>query len=618
MDGILLEAAVRALLLALAVGAAVRIMRVTTAAGRHAAWTVVLAGMLVLPVWTLWGPKASFPITPPRPVAGWTTIVSQGPAAVARPEPSRHTSTPENTNVATHLESGSTRVPWRAVAIVLYACGVFVLLGRLLYGTFGALQLMRRTSRDGDHWTSDRCAAPITVGWLRPIVILPPCWHTWPAGQLDAVMVHEQAHARRRDPLVHWLALFNRAVFWFHPLAWWLERRLASLAEAACDAAVLSRGHQRTDYCEYLLSLAHSVTAARGRIDIIGMAMPGPSLSQRVDHILHAAPEPRISSRRLACTLSVCVLLSAIAAASTLTPSPVKASSIASASMQQSSVRGGDRLPEYWLDEDEWHREVAPLMTAEEIAGYGQLRTSAEREAFVSQFWKRRDPTPDTDVNERQIEFTRRIDYAREHLANADSAATPGYETDRGRWYVMYGPPDTSQPGAASTEEWRYRSLTGFGSDVLIRFDPTSVFGCTYRGGRYRIVSPLPRQRFQSPGTHAFALSYPDRFVYLSFPIDARAVSIRWGLRARSGAETTFGEARGPIDYVQGAIGSELTGGRPAVSPPILEHVRGLRLFEAGGIACTEQLPADTYTLLIQTTLLNGEMRREELTFVVE
>jgi GWxTD domain-containing protein len=618
MDGILLEAAVRSLVLALAIGAVLRIMRVTTAAARHAAWTVVLAGMLLLPVWTLWGPKAHLPVTPSPPLTAWVTVLSPRPASLPRPQNALQTSTQATVTVATDGEPATGRVTWRAVAIGIYAFGVFVLLGRLLYGTIGALQLMRRASRDGDYWTSDRCAAPVTVGWLRPIVILPPCWNTWPAGQLDAVMVHEQAHARRRDPLVHWLALFNRAVFWFHPLAWWLERRLGSLAEEACDAVVLSRGHQRRDYCEYLLSLAHSVTAAGGRIDIIGMTMPGPSLSQRVDRILYAAPEPRISSRRLACTLSVCVLLSAMAAASTLTPASMKASSMASASRPQSPVRNGDRLPEYWLDEDEWHREVAPLMTAEEMAGYGRVQTSAEREAFVSQFWKRRDPTPDTVVNERHIEFTRRVDYAKAHLGNADSAAVPGYETDRGRWYVMYGPPDSSQPGATSTEEWRYRSLPGFGSDVVIRFDPTSVFGCTYRGGRYRIVSPRPRQRFQSPGTNAFALSYPDRFVYLSFPIDARAVSIRWGLRARSGAETTFGETRGPIDYVQGAIGAELTGAQPGVSPPILEHVRGMRLFEAGGIGCTEQLPADTYTLLVHTTLVGGERRREELTFVVE
>jgi GWxTD domain-containing protein len=618
MERVLLEAAARALLLALAAGAVVWIMRVRTAAGRHAAWTVVLLGMLALPLWMRWGPKASLPSPSSRPLIVWAISASPAPAPISRVAIAPETAPLGNNAVATDTGARVRRVSWRIAAILVYGIGVFVLLGRLIVGTLQAQRLIRRAAHDRGHWTSAVCAAPVTVGWLRPIVILPQRWDTWSDGQLAAVMVHEQEHARRRDPLVHWLALLNRAVFWFHPLAWWLERRLVSLAEAACDAAVLARGHERADYCEYLLSLARTVTASGRRIDIVGMAMPGAALSQRVDRILNERPEPSISTRRIVCTVSACVLLSALAAATTLTPAAATPSSVGSASMSQASDRAGDRLAEYWLDEDEWHREVAPLMTADEMAAYAHVSTSAERVAFVARFWKRRDPTPDTNVNEVQLDFTRRIDYAKEHLANPDSAAVPGYETDRGRWYVMFGAPETMQAGATDTEEWRYRTLTEFGSNVVIRFDPTSIFGCSYRGGRYRIVSPEPRQRFESPGTRAFALTYPDRFVYLSFPIDPHAVSIRWGMRAQSGAETTFGETRGPIDYVQGAIGSDVTGARPAASPPILEHLRDLRLFEANGIACTEQLPADTYTLLIQTTLHSGEMRREELTFRVQ
>jgi GWxTD domain-containing protein len=618
MERVLLEAAIRAILLALATAAVVWVMRVKTAAGRHAAWTVVLLGMLALPLWMLWGPKASLPVTSSRPLTAWAITAAAPPGAAPRLEPPPETASAGNHIVTTHTEAPIRRVSWRTAAILVYGIGVLVLLGRLIVGTVQAQRLIRRAARDRGHWTSDLCAAPVTVGWFRPIVILPQHWDTWSDGQLAAVMVHEQEHARRRDPLVHWLALLNRALFWFHPLAWWLEHRLVSLAEAACDAAVLARGHARTDYCEYLLSLAHAVTATGSRVDIVGMAMPGPSLSQRLERILNDSPEPSISSHRVACTVSACVLLSAIAAATTLTPAPATPSAIARASMSQTTVQGGERLPEYWLDDDEWHREVAPLMSADEMAGYAQVKTSAERDAFVSQFWKRRDPTPDTGINEHRLEFARRIDHAKEHLANADSAAVPGYETDRGRWYVMFGAPETMQAGATGTEEWRYRSLTEFGSDVVVRFDLTSIFGCTYRGGRYRIVSPEPRQRFESPGTKAFALTYPDRFVYLSFPIDPRAVSIRWGMRAQSGAETTFGESRGPIDYVQGAIGADVTGARPGASPPILEHVRDLRLFEANGIACTEQLPADTYTLLIETTHRSGDTRHDEVTFVVE
>jgi GWxTD domain-containing protein len=618
IERVLLEAAVRALLLALATGAVVWVMRVKTAAGQHAAWRVVLLGMLALPLWMMWGPQASLPVASSRPLTVWALPASPAPGPVSRVETTTETASLGNNAAATRTGSALRRASWRPALVLVYGTGVLVLLGRLVVGTVQAHRLIRRAVREGDHWTSDLCASPVTIGWLRPVVILPPRWDTWSDGQLAAVMAHEQEHARRRDPLVHWLALLNRAVFWFHPLAWWLELRLASLAEAACDAAVVARGHERADYCEYLLSLARTVAATGKRIDIVGMAMPGPSLSQRVDRILNHVPEPSLSSRRVACAVSACALLSAIAASTTLTSAAATPSSVARASTSHAVVQGGERLPEYWFDEDEWHREVAPLMTADEMASYAQVRTSTARDAFMAQFWKRRDPTPDTEVNEAQIEFTRRVDYAREHLANPDSAAVPGYETDRGRWYVLFGSPETLRTDAAGSEEWRYRSVAEFGSNVVIRFDPTSAFACTYRGGRYRIVSPEPRRRFESPGTNAFALTYPDRFVYLSFPIDPKAVSIRWGMRAQSGAQTTFGESRGPIDYVQGAIGAVVTGAQPGASPPILEHVRDLRLFEAGGIACTEQLPADTYTLLIETTLRSGETRHDELTFVVE
>ena len=112
--------------------------------------------------------------------------------------------------------------------------------------------------------TSAACASPVTVGWLRPVVILPETWQEWSHNKLDAVLTHEHAHVRRRDPLVQWFALLNRAVFWFHPLAWWLERRLSVLAEQTCDDAVLARGHDPHDYSEYLLDTARSLGVAGG------------------------------------------------------------------------------------------------------------------------------------------------------------------------------------------------------------------------------------------------------------------------------------------------------------------------------------------------------------------
>ncbi len=178
---------------------------------------------------------------------------------------------------------------WTDVFLGLYFVGAFVLLLRLAIGTVRASRL-----------TSASCAAPVTVGLLRPRIILPASSADWTRAQLDAVLTHEQAHARRRDPLFQWLALFNRAVFWFHPLAWWLERRLSALAEEACDAAVLERGHDPREYSRYLLDLARAVQDAGTRVNVVAMAMPGSYLPQRVKNIINGVRAPRISRTRLA------------------------------------------------------------------------------------------------------------------------------------------------------------------------------------------------------------------------------------------------------------------------------------------------------------------------------
>ncbi len=119
-----------------------------------------------------------------------------------------------------------------------------------------------------------------------------------------------------------------------------------------------------------------------------------------------------------------------------------------------------------WLSED-----VVWIITDEERAAFKQLSNDEERDQFIEAFWQRRDPTPDTIENEFKEEHYRRIAYANEHFP----AGIPGWKTDRGRMYIMYGPPDEieSHPsggsyerpmekggGETSTypfEDWRYR-----------------------------------------------------------------------------------------------------------------------------------------------------------------
>jgi GWxTD domain-containing protein len=139
-----------------------------------------------------------------------------------------------------------------------------------------------------------------------------------------------------------------------------------------------------------------------------------------------------------------------------------------------------------WLNED-----VAYIITDEERKAFSRLATDEERQSFVEGFWLRRDPTPDTEENEFKEEHYRRIAYANEHYASG----IPGWKSDRGKIYIMYGPADEveSHPsggsyerpieeggGETSTypfEKWRYRYLEGIGTDVNIEFVDTTMSG---------------------------------------------------------------------------------------------------------------------------------------------
>jgi GWxTD domain-containing protein len=139
-----------------------------------------------------------------------------------------------------------------------------------------------------------------------------------------------------------------------------------------------------------------------------------------------------------------------------------------------------------WLNED-----VVYIITDEEKAAFKRLSTDDERQQFIEQFWLRRDPTPDTEENEYKEEHYRRIAYANEHYPSG----IPGWKTDRGRIYIVFGPPDEieSHPsggtyerpyeeggGTTSTypfEQWRYRYLDGIGNNIVIEFVDTTMSG---------------------------------------------------------------------------------------------------------------------------------------------
>src|SRR6185436_241401 len=144
-----------------------------------------------------------------------------------------------------------------------------------------------------------------------------------------------------------------------------------------------------------------------------------------------------------------------------------------------------------WLKTD-----VDYIITPEEKRAFLALTTDEERENFIENFWRRRDPNPDTEENEYREQYYERIAYANEHF----SSGIPGWRTDRGRIYIAWGKPDSiethptggaydrpSWEGGGSTttypfETWWYRPLDNVGDGIEIEFvDPTGT-------GEYRLA----------------------------------------------------------------------------------------------------------------------------------
>lgn len=139
-----------------------------------------------------------------------------------------------------------------------------------------------------------------------------------------------------------------------------------------------------------------------------------------------------------------------------------------------------------WLEQD-----VKYIIVDEEKKVFSSLTTIEEKEAFIEQFWFRRDPNPQTSFNEFKEEHYRRIAYTNEHFRSGK----PGWMTDRGRVYIIHGEPEYIErypsggpyarkphEGGASTytypfEIWHYRELQGVGQDISLEFVDPSFSG---------------------------------------------------------------------------------------------------------------------------------------------
>jgi GWxTD domain-containing protein len=466
----LAEWSIRATVLAGVVGALLWATRIKNAHIKLAAWTIVLVTALLMPLAAPVTPHIS--ISVPRFLEQTTKRRPQPHAVFDLPAvphfnaSARKTFSPRSTDIVAIL--------WLLITLTL--------LFRLLIGLRLGVLLVRRSRGIEDNLReSDSVRVPITVGIIRPVVILPSDWRDWPSSKFRAVVAHEQAHLARHDPLRQLAASLYRSVAWFHPLAWWLRTELADLAEEASDDAAIAAGEDRVKYAEALLNF---IERTPQRVQWEGVTQGVPMANRqtrmrRIDRVLDQNRELSQPSNNRALAALVLAALPLIYLATATRPVWAQAPAQPPAAATK-TVCGGSPTYANWLNQD-----VAYIITSQERQAFEHLGDEAECAHFVDQFWLRRDPTPDTVENEFKEEHYRRIGYANQHFA---SDRMQGSSTDRGRIYVTYGPPDeiewhpngekrqrSAEEGGGTTEthpfgQWLYHHNAALGDDVLFEF----------------------------------------------------------------------------------------------------------------------------------------------------
>ncbi len=370
---LLIEVSWRAVVVAALVGGSLAAWRVRTGAARHAAWASVVVIMLTMPLWLRSVPTWTMTVpalvertemswadaAPPADAASGDSGVTGRaadtlPAAGALPaeDPAR-TAVPRS-------EPRSTLGGWLSfslVAVAVWLAGVALQMVRLVGGWRVASRL-ERTCRvsvvDPRVWESHAVATPCAIGFRRPRIVVPSSWTLWSPEQRASVIRHEQAHIERHDLWFALLTCVNRAVFWFHPLAWWLERRVSSASEHACDDAVLRAGHNPQRYAELVLDVAAAMRAQRLRVAWSQVSMAGGrQLGHRLDLIL-AGGVPRVGRVRAVGVAAMAALLCAGAVAcQTTSAAPLEPDPAVTAELAREAERAKrwDALRSLTLDE---------------------------------------------------------------------------------------------------------------------------------------------------------------------------------------------------------------------------------------------------------------------------
>ncbi len=210
------------------------------------------------------------------------------------------------------------------VIVALWILGSVMLLGRWLLTWLHSRALLRSSTPCAvaaplplPVRCTDRLDAPGIVGIVEPVLLLPT---TLPArltpAELEAVMAHEMWHVRRRDNLTAALHALVEALFWFHPLVWWIGAKLVQEREQACDEGALQEGSERTLYAGTLLKICRQ--SVESRLACMASAVGG-DLRSRIRAIMSLPAKPQRGNLRRAVPAAALVGCLALPIASGMT-----------------------------------------------------------------------------------------------------------------------------------------------------------------------------------------------------------------------------------------------------------------------------------------------------------
>jgi GWxTD domain-containing protein len=335
---------------------------------------------------------------------------------------------------------------------------------------------------------------PTVIGWLRPMILLPVgCMAGLSPVQVEAVIAHELAHIRRHDYLVNLLQSVLEALLFYHPAVWWVSNQVRKEREHCCDDLAVRVSGDSLAYAKALSFLEER----RFTAPAVALGANGGVLAMRIRRLLGSKQVPA-ASHTAAITLLAILLFPvgfSIAGIARAQASQSQASENSAAST------GPKNAYRQWIDQD-----VRWIISDEERAAYLQLPDNTERDQFINQFWERRNPTPGSAINKFRQEHYRRIAYANVHFA----AGGPGWMSDRGRIYIVNGPPDSidSHPSVGLGESkpfevWHYNSIrengpavqthSGLQQQVIVRKDVDLKFVDQCSCGNYQLQpGPTP------------------------------------------------------------------------------------------------------------------------------